>query len=142
MIYTAPTFDNLDKPRNLDGMINGTEPNIFISEEKIKFSDNLFISKKLYGDKVTERHSKSISLLGSSQFIEANESTFEKYKLTSGKCTLVQDNLEINVNYKINKNLPNGLIFIPKNRRGLNKLDFSKRIEILPNHSKEALDVT
>jgi predicted molibdopterin-dependent oxidoreductase YjgC len=140
-IDTAPTFDNLDKPRNLDGIINLSLPNILTSEENIKFSNSLFVSKKLYGDKVTERHSKSISLLGSSQFIEGNESTFEKYKLNSGKCILVQENIEITVNYKINPSFPDGLIFIPKNRRNMNKLDFSKEIEIMPSLFKEALNV-
>jgi hypothetical protein len=138
---TKPTFDNLDKPRNLDGIINTSVPNITTTDESIEFSDSFFVGKKLYGDKVTERHSKSISLLGSSQFIEGNESTFEKYKLNSGKCILVQENIEITVSYKINPSLPDGLIFFPKNRRNMNKLDFSKNIQILPSHSMEVLNV-
>jgi predicted molibdopterin-dependent oxidoreductase YjgC len=140
-IDSAPTFDNLDKPRNQDGMINTVVPNITTTDEIIEFSDSFLVSKKLYGDKVTERHSKSISLLGSSQFIEGSESTFEKYKLNSGKCVLVQENIEITVNYKINPSLPDGLIFFPKNRRNMNKLDFTKKIQILPSHSMEVLNV-
>ena len=138
---TKPTFDNLDKPRNLDGIINTSIPNINTTDESIEFSDSFYVGKKLYGDKVTERHSKSISLLGSSQFIEGSESTFEKYKLNSGKCILVQENIEITVSYKINPSLPDGLIFFPKNRRNMNKLDFSKNIQILPSHSMEVLNV-
>ena len=57
-------FDNLDKLSNLDGMVN-------ISKPKISSSDNnsneakFFTGEKLYGDSATERHSDSISLLGS-----------------------------------------------------------------------------
>ena len=54
---------------------------------------------------------------------------------------MVQENIEITVNYKINPSFPDGLIFIPKNRRNMNKLDFSKEIEIMPSLFKEALNV-
>ena len=36
---------------------------------------------------------------------------------------------------------PNDLIYIPINRRDLNKFDFSKEIKVLPSRVKEALNV-
>ena len=136
----SPVFDNLDKPSNLDGMVN-------ISIPKISSSDNnsneakFFIGEKLYGDSTTERHSDSISLLGSKKYIEVSEGVVEKYNLTSGKCTLIQDELEVTVSYEVNKSFPNDLIYIPTNRRELNKFDFSREIMIIPSQVKEALNV-
>ena len=136
----SPVFDNLDKPSNLDGMVN-------ISKPKISSSDNnsneakFFIGEKLYGDSTTERHSDSISLLGSKKYIEVSEGVVEKYNLTSGKCTLIQDELEVTVSYEVNKSFPNDLIYIPTNRRELNKFDFSREIMIIPSVVKEALNV-
>ena len=136
----SPVFDNLDKPSNLDGMVN-------VSKPKISSSDNnsneakFFIGEKLYGDSTTERHSDSISLLGSKKYIEVSEGVVEKYNLTSGKCTLTQDELEVTVSYEVNKSLPNDLIYIPTNRRELNKFDFSREIIITPSQVKEALNV-
>ena len=136
----SPVFDNLDKPSNLDGMVN-------ISIPKISSSDNnsneakFFIGEKLYGDSTTERHSDSISLLGSKKYIEVSEGLVEKYNLTSGKCTLIQDELEVTVSYEVNKSFPNDLIYIPTNRRELNKFDFSREIMIIPSVVKEALNV-
>ena len=136
----SPVFDNLDKPSNLDGMIN-------ISKPKISSSDNnsneakFFTGEKLYGDSATERHSDSISLLGSKKYIEVSEGVVEKYNLTSGKCTLIQDELEVTVSYEVNKSFPNDLIYIPTNRRELNKFDFSREIMIIPSQVKEALNV-
>tara|TARA_A100001015_G_scaffold170028_1_gene188968 strand:+ start:355 stop:2667 length:2313 start_codon:yes stop_codon:yes gene_type:complete len=136
----SPVFDNLDKPSNLDGMVN-------ISIPKISSSDNnsneakFFIGEKLYGDSTTERHSDSISLLGSKKYIEVSEGVVEKYNLTSGKCTLIQDELEVTVSYEVNKSFPNDLIYIPTNRRELNKFDFSREIMIIPSVVKEALNV-
>ena len=136
----SPVFDNLDKPSNLDGMVN-------ISKPKISSSDNnsneakFFIGEKLYGDSATERHSDSISLLGSKKYIEVSEGVVEKYNLTSGKCTLIQDELEVTVSYEVNKSFPNDLIYIPTNRRELNKFDFSREIMIIPSVVKEALNV-
>ena len=136
----SPVFDNLDKPSNLDGMVN-------ISKPKISSSDNnsneakFFIGEKLYGDSTTERHSDSISLLGSKKYIEVSEGVVEKYNLTSGKCTLIQDELEVTVSYEVNKSFPNDLIYIPTNRRELNKFDFSREIMIIPSQVKEALNV-
>ncbi|MFL2652184.1 MAG: molybdopterin-dependent oxidoreductase, partial [Candidatus Actinomarina sp.] len=136
----SPVFDNLDKPSNLDGMVN-------VSKPKISSSDNnsneakFFIGEKLYGDSTTERHSDSISLLGSKKYIEVSEGVVEKYNLTSGKCTLIQDELEVTVSYEVNKSFPNDLIYIPTNRRELNKFDFSREIMIIPSQVKEALNV-
>ena len=136
----SPVFDNLDKPSNLDGMVN-------VSKPKISSSDNnsneakFFIGEKLYGDSTTERHSDSISLLGSKKYIEVSEGVVEKYNLTSGKCTLIQDELEVTVSYEVNKSFPNDLIYIPTNRRELNKFDFSREIMIIPSVVKEALNV-
>ena len=65
----------------------------------------------------------------------------EKFNLTSGQCSMVQGDIETTVSYVINDNLPNDLIYIPINRRDLNKFDFSKEIKVLPSRVKEALNV-
>ena len=136
----SPVFDNLDKPSNLDGMINISKPKISTSENKLN-KTMFFTGEKLYGDSATERHSDSISMLGSKKFIEVSESVVEKYNLTSGSCTLTQDQLEVTVSYEVNNNFPNDLVYIPTNRRELNKFDFSREILIIPNQVKEALNV-
>ena len=136
----SPVFDNLDKPSNLDGMINISKPKISTSENKLN-KTMFFTGEKLYGDSATERHSDSISMLGSKKFIEVSESVVEKYNLTSGICTLTQDELEVTVSYEVNNNLPNDLVYIPTNRRELNKFDFSREILIIPTQVKEALNV-
>ena len=136
----SPVFDNLDKPSNLDGMINISKPKISTSENKLN-KTMFFTGEKLYGDSATERHSDSISMLGSKKFIEVSESVVEKYNLTSGSCTLTQDELEVTVSYEVNNNFPNDLVYIPTNRRELNKFDFSREILIIPTQVKEALNV-
>ena len=136
----SPVFDNLDKPSNLDGMINISKPKISSSENKLN-KTLFFTGEKLYGDSATERHSESISMLGSKKFIEVSESVVEKYNLTSGSCTLTQDELEVTVSYEVNNNFPNDLVYIPTNRRELNKFDFSREILIIPTQVKEALNV-
>ena len=136
----SPVFDNLDKPSNLDGMINVSKPKISSSERTLK-KTMFFTGEKLYGDSVTVRHSDSISLLGSKKYIEVSESLAEKYNLTSGQCTLIQDELEVTVSYEVSKSLPNDLIYVPKNRRDLNKFDYSREINIIPSQVKEALNV-
>ncbi len=136
----SPVFDNLDKPSNLDGMINISKPKISTSENKLN-KTMFFTGEKLYGDSATERHSNSISMLGSKKFIEVSESVVEKYNLTSGICTLTQDELEVTVSYEVNNNFPNDLVYIPTNRRELNKFDFSREILIIPTQVKEALNV-
>ena len=137
---SSPVFDNLDKPSNVDGIINIDTPTINTSENNL--SKRLFyIGEKLYGDSVTERHSESISLLGSKKFIEVSQNIVDKFKLTSEKCSMVQGELEVTVSYKVNNKLPDDLIYIPINRRELNKFDFSKEITVLPSRVKEALNV-
>ena len=136
----SPVFDNLDKPSNLDGMINISKPKISTSENKLN-KTLFFTGEKLYGDSATERHSDSISMLGSKKFIEVSESVVEKYNLTSGSCTLTQDEVEVTVSYEVNNNFPNDLVYIPTNRRELNKFDFSREIMIIPSQVKEALNV-
>jgi NADH-quinone oxidoreductase subunit G len=136
----SPVFDNLDKPSNLDGMINISKPKISSSENKLS-KTMFFTGEKLYGDSATERHSDSISMLGSKKFIEVSESVVEKYNLTSGSCTLTQDEVEVTVSYEVNNNFPNDLVYIPTNRRELNKFDFSREIMIIPSQVKEALNV-
>ena len=136
----SPVFDNLDKPSNLDGMINISKPKISSSENKLN-KTMFFTGEKLYGDSATERHSDSISMLGSKKFIEVSESVVEKYNLTSGSCTLTQDEVEVTVSYEVNNNFPNDLVYIPTNRRELNKFDFSREIMIIPSQVKEALNV-
>ncbi len=138
--YLSPVFDNLDKPSNLDGMINISKPKISSSENKLN-KTMFFTGEKLYGDSATERHSDSISMLGSKKFIEVSESVVEKYNLTSGSCTLTQDEVEVTVSYEVNNNFPNDLVYIPTNRRELNKFDFSREIMIIPSQVKEALNV-
>ena len=136
----SPVFDNLDKPSNLDGMINISKPKISSSENKLN-KTLFFTGEKLYGDSATERHSDSISMLGSKKFIEVSESVVEKYNLTSGSCTLTQDEVEVTVSYEVNNNFPNDLVYVPTNRRELIKFDFSREIMIIPSQVKEALNV-
>ena len=137
---TRPVFDNLDKPSNLDGIINISDP-IITTSENSSTKALFYTGEKLYGDSVTERHSESISLLGSKKFIEISQNIVDKFNLTSGKCSMVQDDMEVTLSYKINDNLPDDLIYIPINRRDLNKFNFSKEITFLPSRVEEALNV-
>ena len=121
-------------------MINIFNPKIAASENKLN-KTMFFTGEKLYGDSATERHSDSISMLGSKKFIEVSESVAEKYNLTSGSCILAQDELEVTVSYEVNNSFPNDLVYIPTNRRELNKFDFSREIMIIPSQVKEALNV-
>ena len=136
----SPIFKNLDKPSNFDGIINDYQPNIS-TELNENLTSKYFVGKKLYGDNITIRYSDSISLLGAKQFIEASESTIEKLNLSSGECTLKQNGHNVSANYVVNNKLADGVIFIPQNRRNFNRFDFSETIDILPNQSKEALNV-
>ena len=137
---TRPVFDNLDKPSNLDGIINISDP-IITTSENSSTKALFYTGEKLYGDSVTERHSESISLLGSKKFIEISQNIVDKFNLTSGKCSMVQDDMEVTLSYKINDNLPDDLIYIPINRRDLNKFNFLKEITFLPSRVEEALNV-
>ena len=136
----SPSFKNLDKPSNFDGIINDYQPNIS-TELNENLTSKYFVGKKLYGDNITIRYSDSISILGAKQFIEASESTIEKLNLSSGECTLKQNGHNVSANYVVNNKLADGVIFIPQNRRNFNRFDFSETIEISPNQSKEALNV-
>ena len=136
----SPSFKNLDKPSNFDGIINDYQPNIS-TELNENLTSKYFVGKKLYGDNITIRYSDSISILGAKQFIEASESTIEKLNLSSGECTLKQNGHKVSANYVVNNKLADGIIFIPQNRRNFNRFDFSETIEISPNQSKEALNV-
>ena len=78
----SPSFKNLDKPSNFDGIINDYQPNISTMPNET-ITSQYFVGKKLYGDNITIRYSDSISLLGAKQFIEASESTIEKLNLSS-----------------------------------------------------------
>lgn len=69
------------------------------------------------------------------------KSTIEKLNLSSGECTLKQNEHKVSANYVVNNKLADGVIFIPQNRRNFNRFDFSETIEISPNQSKEALNV-
>ena len=62
-------------------------------------------------------------------------------KETPSKELQVQDDMEVTLSYKINDNLPDDLIYIPINRRDLNKFNFSKEITFLPSRVEEALNV-
>ncbi len=58
-----PTFDNLNKPSNLFGVINKKDININIKDlEEDNFS--LLMVRRLYGDSSTQINSPSISMLG------------------------------------------------------------------------------
>jgi len=66
-----PTFDNLNKPSNLFGVINKKDININIKDlEEDNFS--LLMVRRLYGDSSTQINSPSISMLGAHKFIELN----------------------------------------------------------------------
>lgn len=135
-----PIFDNLDKPSNAEGIIHIKTPNVEISDEVIE--SNYFLGNKLYGDNATVRHSESISFLGSKKFIEMNEETANQYSLTNGICKLEQNSFSVNLTYNINNKLPDGLIFIPKNRRDLNKFNFLDEIKIFPGSQEGSLNVS
>ena len=86
---SAPVFDNLDKPSNLDGIINIAMIQKLIHLKIIQIKSLFYTGEKLYGDSVTERHSESISLLGSKKFIEVSQTIVDKFNLTSGQCSMV-----------------------------------------------------
>jgi NADH-quinone oxidoreductase subunit G len=136
-----PIFDNLNKPSNFDGILNYVKPNISCTDES-DIKSSFLLGKKLYGDKVTQRNSESISMLGSRRYIELNQNTANSFNLDSGKCNMIQGDFELTVDYFINDDLDDGVVFVPTNRRDLNKFDFSKDIEFNPSQAKESLNVT
>ena len=137
-----PSFDNLNKPSNLDGILNSKTINIEIENVDSTNLEILFVHR-LYGDSSSQINSPSISMLGSERFIEMNSATyFGSYMLNSDVVTLIQDNNSIQVNVNINENLPDNLLIVPINRRGFQDLNPEKKVELEAAKSREQLSVT
>ena len=137
-----PSFDNLNKPSNLDGILNSKTINIEVENVDSTNLEILFVHR-LYGDSSSQINSPSISMLGSERFIEMNSATyFGSYMLNSDVVTLIQDNNSIQVNVNINENLPDNLIVVPINRRGFQDLNPEKKVELETAKSREQLSVT
>ena len=62
--------------------------------------------------------------------------------LISNVVTLSQDDNSIQVNVNINDSLPDNLLVIPINRRGLQNLDPEKKVELEVSRSREQLSVS
>ena len=139
---SIPSFDNLNKPSNLDGILNSKTINIEVENIDSTNLEILFVHR-LYGDSSSQINSPSISMLGSERFIEMNSATyFGSYMLNSDVVTLIQDNNSIQVNVNINENLPDNLIVVPINRRGFQDLNPEKKVELEAAKSREQLSVT
>ena len=137
-----PSFDNLNKPSNLDGILNSKTINIEVKNVDSTNLEILFVHR-LYGDSSSQINSPSISMLGSERFIEMNSATyFGSYMLNSDVVTLIQENNSIQVNVNINENLPDNLLVIPINRRGFQDLNPEKKVELEAAKSREQLSVT
>ncbi len=137
-----PSFDNLNKPSNLDGILNSKTINIEVENVNSTNLEILFVHR-LYGDSSSQINSPSISMLGSERFIEMNSATyFGSYMLNSDVVTLIQDNNSIQVNVNINENLPDNLLIVPINRRGFQDLNPEKKVELEAAKSREQLSVT
>ncbi len=137
-----PSFDNLNKPSNLDGILNSKTINIEVENVDSTNLEILFVHR-LYGDSSSQINSPSISMLGSERFIEMNSATyFGSYMLNSDVVTLIQDKNSIQVNVNINENLPDNLIIVPINRRGFQDLNPEKKVELEAAKSREQLSVT
>ena len=137
-----PSFDNLNKPSNLDGILNSKTINIEIENVDSTNLEILFVHR-LYGDSSSQINSPSISMLGSERFIEMNSATyFGSYMLNSDVVTLIQENNSIQVNVNINENLPDNLLVVPINRRGFQDLNPEKKVELEAAKSREQLSVT
>ena len=137
-----PSFDNLNKPSNLDGILNSKTINIEVENVDSTNLEILFVHR-LYGDSSSQINSPSISMLGSERFIEMNSATyFGSYMLNSDVVTLIQENNSIQVNVNINENLPDNLLVIPINRRGFQDLNPEKKVELEAAKSREQLSVT
>ena len=136
-----PSFDNLNKPSNLDGILNSKTINIEVKNVDSTNLEILFVHR-LYGDSSSQINSPSISMLGSERFIEMNSATyFGSYMLNSDVVTLIQENNSIQVNVNINENLPDNLLVIPINRRGFQDLNPEKKVELEVAKSREQLSV-
>ncbi len=139
---SIPSFDNLNKPSNLDGILNSKTINIEVKNVDSTNLEILFVHR-LYGDSSSQINSPSISMLGSERFIEMNSATyFGSYMLNSDVVTLIQENNSIQVNVNINENLPDNLLVIPINRRGFQDLNPEKKVELEVAKSREQLSVT
>ena len=137
-----PSFDNLNKPSNLDGILNSKTINIEVENVDSTNLEILFVHR-LYGDSSSQINSPSISMLGSERFIEMNSATyFGSYMLNSDVVTLIQENNSIQVNVNINENLPDNLLVVPINRRGFQDLNPEKKVELEAAKSREQLSVT
>ena len=137
-----PSFDNLNKPSNLDGILNSKTINIEVENIDSTNLEILFVHR-LYGDSSSQINSPSISMLGSERFIEMNSATyFGSYMLNSDVVTLIQENNSIQVNVNINENLPDNLLVVPINRRGFQDLNPEKKVELEAAKSREQLSVT
>jgi len=137
-----PSFDNLNKPSNLDGILNSKTINIEVKNVDSTNLEILFVHR-LYGDSSSQINSPSISMLGSERFIEMNSATyFGSYMLNSDVVTLIQENNSIQVNVNINENLPDNLLVIPINRRGFQDLNPEKKVELAAAKNREQLSVT
>ena len=137
-----PSFDNLNKPSNLDGIMNSKPIKIETKNNRLENLEILFVHR-LYGDTSSQINSPSISMLGSERFIEMNSATFYgSYMLISNVVTLSQDDNSIQVNVNINDSLPDNLLVIPINRRGFQNLDPKKKVELEVARSREQLSVS
>ena len=137
---SLPTFDNLNKPSNLYGVINTKEIEIAIKDLN-KEDFHLLMVRRLYGDSSTQINSPSISMLGSERFIELNSSTAKKYGINSKDGNFIQGSNSISVKIDINDFLPDDLVIVPINRRGFEKIDPSKDFEITEAKNREELSV-
>ena len=137
-----PSFDNLNKPSNLDGILNSKTINIEVENIDSTNLEILFVHR-LYGDSSSQINSPSISMLGSERFIEMNSATyFGSYMLNSDVVTLIQENNSIQVNVNINENLPDNLLVVPINRRGFQEINPEKKVELEAAKNREQLIVT
>ena len=140
MTEALPTFDNLNKPSNLFGILNQKEINLNIKDID-QDSQSLLMVKRLYGDSSTQINSPSISMLGSERFIELSEFTLDKYGIKSNVATLTQGSSSIFVNIKLNNLLPDNLVLAPINRRGFEKLDSTKDFDLKETKNMKDLSV-
>ena len=135
-----PTFDNLNKPSNLFGVINKKDININIKDlEEDNFS--LLMVRRLYGDSSTQINSPSISMLGAHKFIELNSITTKKYGINSKVGNLIQGPNSILINIDINEYLPDDLVIAPINRRGFENIDPCLDFDITEAKNREELNV-
>ena len=136
----VPTFDNLNKPSNLFGMINKKDININIEDlEEDDFS--LLMVRRLYGDSSTQLNTPSISMLGSHRFIELNSSTAKKYGINSEVGNFIQGSNSILINIDINEYLPDDLVVAAINRRGFENIDPCLGFDISEAKNREELNV-